>query len=190
MKTVIQKIKYRLFDEFIDVPDDDRVTHYIKKKTREIGNEVDYYTLRKEYFNNIERFNKIRENIKNLTIIDKKTEITEFCKTTELKFTKIYLSNIFTTMSNGGIENGKYDFSEFSADLETICKPLINSGLLYFADGDVIRYRLKKFEFNSLFRTRFSLKNLNLKVDKNKTKKAREYEKGIESRVPLILIKN
>ena len=187
IKEVIQNIKQNNFNFFINIENNDNVSKKIKQNTN-----IDFFELRTKYFNNLERFEKIRSNIDKLILIEPAQSIFEFVKNTNLNFSKIYLSNIYTTMSNYSRngDKGHFDFSEFSNSLEIICSKLFSNGIIYFADGDVIRERLKNIRFNSLFNIseKFSLKNNNLKVDKNRTKSARK-KQSFKSRTPLILKK-
>ena len=185
-KKVVQTLEKENFHTFLNVPDNDPITHHFRKISRKEGKEtIDYWQKRYKYFNDPARLKAIKKNIHNLEIIEKKPDILNFSSFTNIYFSKIYMSNIFTTMSN----KGKYNFSTFSDDLYKICEMLDNNGLIYFSDGEVIRRRLKEKSYNSNFQNKFSLKTLGLKLDKERTKKARMYE-NFYSRTPLILAFN
>lgn len=175
---VLKKLKNNNLSSFLQVEDIDDITNKIRERT---NCEVDYFEQRKIYFNDVDKFNKICSNLGNLHILDSE-DIFTFVKNTDFLFSKIYLSDIFTTK----FDNQKYDFKYFSNDLESLCSCLIEGGLLYFSDGLAINNKLKKFQLNSFFINKFSLKNINLIVDKNKTKKSRKFEIIFE-RKPLVL---
>lgn len=153
------------------------------------------FEQRNTYFNNHERFNKICLNLDNLTIIEPAQSIFDFLEQNyssknSLMFSKIYLSNIFTTMSNYKKDgsNGEYDFQDFSNSLSIIGLNVLGGGLIYFADGDVIKKRLKMQRFNAFFTQKFTFEGTRLQVNKKYTKKARSEQK-FPNRVPLVLQK-
>ena len=191
IKSVFQILKNRDFDSFIYRENNDKISQFIKER---IG--VDMFEQRNTYFNNQERFNKICSNLDNLTIIEPAQSIFDFLEQNHssknsLMFSKIYLSNIFTTMSNYRKDGskGEYDFQDFPNSLSIIGLNILEGGLIYFADGDVIKKRLKMQRFNALFTQKFTFEGTTLQVNKRYTKKARNEQK-FPNRVPLVLQKN
>lgn len=172
---VAEELKKGKFGEFLDVPDDDIISHRLKKK---IG--VDYWKLRKEYFSKEGRLDKIASNLDSLKIVGEPINI--FRVEPKIKFSKIYLSNIFTTMSN----SGRYNFASFEKSMKALSKLLEPKGILYFADWEVVLRRIESEKFNSSENRNLDLKEQGFSVDNDLTKKAKKFGNFL-SRSPAVL---
>ena len=190
IKNVVENIRVKNFDFLFNIENKDPTSIFIENRTG-----INLFKERNLYFNNLARINTIASNINNLVIIEPAQSIFDFLKhnyssSNQIKFTKIYLSNIFTTMSNYKMDGSKgdYDFEDFTNSLNLIGLNLLKGGLVYFADGDLIRKRLKLSKFNSLFAKKFTFRDTALKVNTVRTKEARKVQL-LEDRVPLVLEK-
>lgn len=175
IKSVARKLRKKKFDEFLDVPNDDIISCRLKEK---IG--VDYFSLRKKYFSKKGRLEKITSNLKNLRIVEGSMNIFRF--KSKVKFSKIYLSNIFTTMSNAG----RYNFASFGKSMKALSCLSRAGGILYFADWGVIIRRFRDDKFNSSENKKLDLREIGLRFNDVLTAKSRSFGNFL-SRSPAVL---